>query len=477
MTKTNKITKNYFYNLAYQLFIMLVPIITAPYLARVLGPDKQGIASYVCSVSSIISTITMLGIFSYGNRQIAYERDNKEKMSQTFWEIMIIRIIMALIGSVVYFAVSFEMKEFRKYFYCYYLWLLAGYIDCTWVYVGLEDMKPAVVKNFFAKVFTVLGIFLFVKEQNDLKKYIFILSLSVLIANISAYTQLKKYILKPVFNINKLFFHVKGAFHLFLPYVATLIYLQVDKIMIGLITQMPSQISYYENAEKIVTIPLTFITVLSTVMMPRIANEYSKSNFNMVKKYLTKATEISLFLAFPMCLGIMMISSKFIPWYLGKDYTPVILAIIILAPIIISNSLEGIAGKQYFTATNQIKILMISYISTAIINIIINIALIPYYGFVGAAIATLISSYLCIIIQYYYLTKQIKMRGIFTLSIKYGLYSLVMAIISYMITKNLNPGIFTTSIQIFIGFTTYGIICLILKDKNLIQIIGKFNLT
>lgn len=469
----SKITKNYIYNLLYQLFILLVPVVTAPYLSRVLGANNQGVSSYVISISNLVGSITMLGTFTYGNRQIAYERDNKKKMSQTFWEIMMVRFVLGVIGSVVYFLLALKLTDYTRYLFLYYFWLLATYIDCTWVFVGVEDMKLAVIKNFIAKLLTVLGMFIFVKNSNDINKYLLLLGLSVLIANLSAYTQLRKYILKPYIDIYNIKKHILGSINLFLPYVATLLYLQVDKIMIEVFTNTTNQVSFYDNAEKIVTIPLAFITVISTVMMPRIANEYLKNNIANIEKYLIKVGRISLFLAFPMTIGIMSIASKFIPWYLGNEFLPVIIAIIFISPIIISNSLEGISGRQYFTATNQISILLKSYIFTAITNVVINLILIPKWGFIGSAIATLISSYICVLIQFYYLNKQISMRGLIPYSIRYLIYSLIMGAVVYLLSKNLQANPITTVIQIFSGGSIYLFLCFINKDIILKEVIDK----
>lgn len=469
----SKITKNYIYNLLYQLFVLLVPIVTAPYLARVLGANNQGISSYIISISNVIGSITTLGIFSYGSRQIAYERDNKRKMSKTFWEIMVVRFILAIIGSILYFIIALKSTDYTEYLFMYYFWLLATYVDCTWVFVGVEDMKFAVIKNFIAKLLTISGIFVFVKAPDDIEKYLLILGVSVLIANLSAYTQLRKYILKPNIDFNNIKKHILGSIKLFLPYVATLIYLQIDKIMIEVFTNTTNQVSFYDNAEKIVTIPLAFITVLSTVMMPRIANEYLKNNITNIKNYLIKAGRISLFLAFPMFVGIISIASKFIPWYLGDEFFPVIRGIVCISPMIISNSLEGISGRQYFTATNQIPILLRSYIFTAITNVIMNIILIPKLGFIGAAIATLISSYICVLIQFYYLNKQINVMELIPCSIRYLIYSLIMGAVVYLLSRNLKANPLTTVIQVLSGSSIYLFICFINKDLILRELINK----
>jgi len=469
----SKITKNYIYNLMYQFFVLMVPIITAPYLARTLGPGSQGISSYVVSISNIISTITLLGIFNYGNRQIAYERGNKDKMSQTFWEVMLLRLLLAIPGSIIYIGISFLLKDYTSYFLIYYIWMLGTYIDCTWIYVGVEDMRPAVIKNFIAKLITVLGIFIIIRNNNDINKYLFLLGTSVFIANLLGYIQLNKYVKRTTIKLKNLVIHLKGSVKLFLPTVATLIYMQVDKVMIEFFSGQVDQVAFYDNSEKIVTIPLTFITVLSTVMMPRIANEFINGNNDKVKTYLIKAGQISLYLAFPMTLGIISIASKFVPWYLGVDYKPVIYGIIIIAPIIICNSLEGISGRQYFTATNQIKILGNAYGITAIMNILINILLIPKYGFIGAAIATLLSSLTCISIQFSYLNKQISMKSLVPKAIKYFCFASIMYISVYLLSRNMNESPVTTIAQIIIGLVVYFTISAITRDNIFIEICSK----
>ena len=139
-----RITRNYLYNAAYQLLVILTPIITAPYLARVLGVDQLGIYGYVNSSGNIITTCALLGVFAYGNRQTAYVRDNRRELTETFWEIMFTRLLLGIIGTAVYVLYTVVNKEFRLFFILYYPYILAQFIDCTWVYVGLEDMKPAV---------------------------------------------------------------------------------------------------------------------------------------------------------------------------------------------------------------------------------------------------------------------------------------------------------------------------------------------
>lgn len=471
-----KIAQNYIYNLAYQLLVILTPIITAPYLTRVLGATNLGIYSYVNSSGSIITTLSLLGVYAYGNRQTAYVRDNKNELSQTFWELELVRLVLGTIGTVFYFLYMRINSSYSFYFLLFYPYILAQFLDCSWVYVGLEDMKPAVIKNFITKLINVIGIFLFVRNKNDVWVYIFMLAITTLIANVSIYTQLHKYISGPK-EIKKikpqiLLKHIKGSFYLFLPQAASLFYLQVDKAMIEWFTGNTAQISFYDQAEKIINIPLALITVLSSVMMPRVANEFRKKNYSMIAMLLSKAGRFSLLLAFPLMVGLFIISKQFIPWYLGTEYLPTAHAMMILAPIVLFNSLSSISGAQYFTATNQIRVLMKAYVSAAIINVVVNALLIPTYGYVGAAIATVASSFISVVVQYYYLLKQIKLDEFLKYSLIYAIGSFIMGWCIYGVTNQYCSRAIVTVVQILIGVLIYLIYLCAIKDSLFFELIN-----
>lgn len=459
-----RIARNYLYNVAYQILVLVAPIVTAPYLARVLGADNLGIYSYVNSSGNIITTITLLGIYAYGNRQTAYVRENKKTLTSTFWELEITRLILGSIGTVIYIGYSLLNKEYSIYFLIYYPYILAQFIDCSWIYVGLEDMKPTVMKNAVTKLVNIAGIFLFVKEKDDVWIYIMMLAVTTLVANISIYTQLSKYIGKPSADLRKIPQHIKGTVGLFLPQVASLFYLQVDKVMLAWMTGETNQVSFYDQAEKIVTIPLSLITVISTVMMPRIANEYKKHNQAVIDNLLSKAGRFALCMAIPMMFGIFSIAGDFIPWYLGSEFQPTAIAIMVLSPIVVLNSLAGISGNQYFTATNQISILMKAYVTAAVMNIAVNALLIPHIGYVGSAIATVLSSLSSVIIQYHFMLKQVKLKGLLKGMLKYLIGGLIMCAAVLYIGRLMPATIITTFAQVVAGLSIYFIYLVVTKD-------------
>lgn len=467
----DKFIKNYFYNVIYQLFILIIPLITVPYLSRILGASKLGIYSYINSFSSIVSTISLLGIYNYGSRQIAYVRDDKNEQTFVFWEIVVLRIIFCIIGSFIYFITI--KNSYYLYFVLYYPWMLSNYLDFSWFFVGQENMKITVIKNFIAKIIGVVGIFIFVKDKNDLDIYILLLSLSSLIANILIIPQLKGYIGNFKLRKNEMLKHLRGSILLFLPQIASLLYLQVDKVMIEIITSATDQLSFYDQAEKIVKIPMTLVTVISTVMMPRLANEFKKGNTQKIESYIIEGGIISLLLCIPMTFGIALIANKFVPWYLGKEYLPTITALIVICPIIISNTLTGISGSQYFVATNKNNILIKSNIIGAITNLVVNIICIPFLGYIGAAIGTVVASYIIVFYQFYYLNKCIKIKQLLIKSYKYLIYSIIMISFTYFLTIKMPFKPTTTILQIIIGIIIYIGQLVIFKDKYFIIIFDK----
>ncbi len=462
-----KIVKNYVYNVAYQILVLIVPIVTAPYLARVLGADNLGIYSYVNSSGNIITTIALLGIYSYGNRQIAYVREDKAKVNQTFWELELTHVFLGIIGTIIYFVYAVCNGDYSSYFFIYYPFILAQFIDCTWIYVGMEDMKLTVMKNFITKLVNVAGIFLFVKSKDDLWIYLLLLAVTTFIANVSVYTQLTRYVGKPSADIRLIPIHLKGSIGLFLPQMASLLYMQIDKVMLQWITGDASQVSFYDQAEKIVLIPLSIITVMSTVMMPRIANEYKKKNQKAIETLLLKGGRFALCLAMPMMFGMFSVARQFIPWYLGDEFRGSAYAIMILSPIVLLNTLVGISGEQYFTATNQIRILLKSYVTAAVVNVTVNAILIPHFGYIGSAAATVLSSLTSVVIQYYYLRQQVKIRVLGTYAAKYFAGAFLMAAGIWLVSRHRAAAVSTTAIQVCVGVLIYFSYLIVTRDDTI----------
>lgn len=460
----SKLIKNYVYNLIYQIFVIIVPLITMPYLARILHAENMGIYSYVTSCASIINTIGLLGFYNYGDRQVAYTRDDKIELNDTFNELMSIRCVLCVIATGVYIIWAFT-SEYTKYFLIYYPWLLTGFIDISWFFAGIEDMGPMVLKNFLIKLFNIICIFIFVHDEKDLWKYFALVALITLVANLSMYIQLYGKGIRFKVSFSNVKQHLFAASLLFLPQLASVFYLQVDKVMLRYISGSSSQVAFYDQAEKIVNIPFTVVTALSVVMMPRIANEFKNGNFDSIKEYVYKAARFAMMISIPILFGLVGIADNFIPWYLGDEYLPVIQAIWMISPIIITNTLNNIAGTQYLTAIDKTKILTISNVSAALVNILVNSILIPFWGFYGAAIATVLASSCCVVIQLVYMNKTVKIKPLLSQGKKYFLSACVMFVMIRILVYTLPTSIFYTALLIMVGIIIYFMMLGVLRDE------------
>lgn len=469
-----KIAKNYLYNVVYQLLVLIAPIITAPYLARVLGAEILGVTNYIVTIAGVFTTIGLFGTQNYAIREIAYARNDTIQCEKVFYEVFTLRLLLGVLTVIVYVA-FIAYTDYPQLMWIELMYVVAFFIDPCWFYIGMEDMGKVVARNLFAKIANIIGIFVLIKSRQDGAKYVMLLSSMTLLASLLALPPLKKYIkIRFVLvDLRKLLIHLKGSLQLFWPQMATLIYLSSDKIMLEYFVSA-SAVAYYDQAEKIVKIPLTFITVLSTIMMPRLANEFSHGRKEQVKNYLTKTTSFSLMLALPMMFGIALISNDLVPWYLGKEFIPVIVAIQALSPIVVLCSLVGISGDQYLVATKQTRILTVSYVVSAIVNVIINTLLIPIVGVPGAALGTLMAYGTSMIIQYKRVLTQYALGlQLLCTSVKYFLKVVPMIVVVGVLAKYLPAQWLSTCVQIFAGASVYFITLILTKDETLLFVLSK----
>lgn len=465
-----KLALNYIYSSFYQLILIIVPFITAPYLAKTLQPTATGINSYVSAVVQLFSSIGLLGINNYSIREVAYVRNDKDKLTKVFTELISLRFILFIITSIVYLIYA-VLSEYKIYFFIQFVAIFSAFLDISWLYMGLEEFRVTVTRSLIVKIINLASIFLFIKSPSDLGLFMFISTIYTVIGNGILYLGVKKKINKP--TLKKIDFkkHIKPMIKLFLPYAASLIYLQMDKIMIKELSSNISNVGFYEQAERLVKVPLALITALSSVMLPRVSNEYKNKNEENVKKYIQSSFVFSMYLSIPLMFGIFSISYTMIPWFFGAEYSGVTPIMMIICPIIIFISLSSVCGNQYLTAINDTKTLTKSYCIGAIFNLIFNLILIPILDSKGAAIGTVIAEATVFLIQFNIVKKITEKKELRKTFFKYLSCGLFMLIICTLIGINLEATVLTTILQIMIGITSYFGILLLIKDKLTYSII------
>ncbi len=470
MAKKN-IKLNYVYNLIYQVLILILPLITTPYLSRILGAENIGIYGFTLSISSYFILFGSLGISMYGQREIAYVQDDVVKRTKTFYEILFVRFITMFI-SMVLFALFFCIKgNFVVYYRLLLLELVANTLDISWFFQGMEEFKKTVSRNLVVKILSVVCIFAFVKEASDLYIYFIIYVLSLLIGNLSLWLYLPKFIKNCKLSDINMKRHLLPIISMFVPQIAIQIYTVLDKTMIGVILNDMVEVGYYEQAQKIVKIILSVVTAMGIVMVPRISNLYKKNDKKQISNYLSKIFNFVWFLASPLLFGLIAVSSKVVPWFFGIEFEKVIYLICILAFLIYAIGFNNVIGVQYLISTNNEKVFTKSVIFGAIINFILNIIFIKLFGAIGACISSVIAETSILIYQIVYISKNkdFEVKIIFNNCYKYIFAAIIMCFVTYLVGYRMQPVILTTVIQVIVGGLTYFILLIIFRDQFLLK--------
>ena len=463
------VKKNYIYNLTYQILIMIVPLITTPYLSRVLGAEAIGIYSYTLSITTYFILFGSLGVAMYGQREIAYVQDDKMKRSKIFYEILLMRFITLGISMIIFYF-TFAMKgQYSIYYRILTLELISNALDISWFFQGIEEFKKTVIRNTLVKIISVVCIFVFVKNVNDLYKYFITYVLSTFMGNISLWMYVPKYIEKIKIRELEIFRHFKPTIALFIPQVAVQIYTVLDKTMIGCIVNDKSEVGFYEQAQKIVKLLVTVATSLGTVMVPRMANTFASGNKEKLKEYMNKSFHFVLMIAFPLMFGMISIANKFVPVFYGDGYNKVIILINIIIPIVLAIGLSNVIGTQYLLPTKKQKGYTISVTAGAIVNFILNMIFIRLWKSVGASIATVIAEFVVTGVQFYSVRNEIKFIDVIKIMKNYIIASIIMFIISMIIGKFITNNIISILVQLVVSTIIYFIILFILKDEMILS--------
>jgi len=408
--KEKLMKKNFIYNILYQVLILILPLITIPYVSRILGADGVGTYSYTYSIVHYFMLIAMLGINNYGNRTIAKSRNNKEEMSKNFLGIYLLQILMSIFMIMIYLVYIFIFNSQYKYIAIIQtLYVISCIFDVNWFFFGIEKFKLTITRNTIIKILSLILIFLFVRRQSDVGIYTLILSGSTLLSNIFLFSFLRKHIKLKKINKKDVLKHIRPCIIMFLPVISVSIYKIMDKIMLGAISSIV-EVGYYENAEKIIQVPLTVITALGTVMLPRISNMISANQEEKVKKIITRSMKFVMFLTLPIIFGIISISQEFSVAFFGSEFEKSGILMQYLSITILFLAFGNVIRTQYLIPKERDKEYVISAILGAIINFIINIIFIPKYGAIAACLGTVMAELLVVSYQTFSIRKDLDIK-------------------------------------------------------------------
>ena len=473
MTKKKSLTKNYIYNASYQVLALITPLITTPYLSRVLEADGIGVYSFTTSIVSYFTMFGVLGTLSYGNREIAYLQEDRKTRSKVFWEVEFLSVITAALALVAYlFFVMFVAKEYHVFYIIQMISFLTIAFDVTWLLQAMEEFGKIVGRNLFFKVLSIIYVFTFVKTKEDLILHVVGNVVISFLIQASVWGYVPQYVDKPEWKKLNPFRHLKGVIALFIPTIAISIYTVLDKTMIGIFST-PHENGYYEQALNLSRTVLSLITALGAVMLPRLGYHYNRGEKEEVNNLMYQSYRFVWFLGIPLCFGLMGVAGNIVPWFYGDGFMKLTILLPVLSLIIPVVGLSNITGTQYLIITKRERLLTLSVAIGAGVNFLCNMILIPRYSAVGAAIASVFAEILITGIQFMFIRKEISVKRIIISAWKYLLAGGIMLGVLVLESQRLTPTIVNTGIMVVSGATVYFAVLLMLRDEFLLGYIKK----
>ncbi len=381
--------KNYIYNVIYRLSICILPLIVTPYVARVLGAEQVGVYSFSSTVACYFIMLGKLGLDNYGNRSIAACRDDTVKRSRVFLGIYTVQIATSLLSILVFLLLILTVfKENRLVYFMQLLYVVSVLFDVSWFFYGMEKFRITTIRSLIVRMLIIACVFIFVHSSEDLWIYTLIMSACFLLEQVQLFPFLFRYIRGVRLKREDITRHIGPNFVLFVPLIALSVYNWMDKIMLGVIVQSTAVVAFYTYAENIINLPKGVLSALDTVMLPRISYLVMNNRAEEGIRKMRNSIRFNSFVCCALCFGIAGVAPSFIPWFFGPEYIPTTVLTMELAMVMIPMSVANVIQTQYLIPFQLERIYVVAVSMGAVINVILNLAFIPFYGATGAVIAT-----------------------------------------------------------------------------------------
>lgn len=451
----SSIKKNFMYNVLYQLLLIILPLITTPYISRVLGSEGLGTYTYTYTIANYFMLVAMLGVKNYGNRSVAAVRDDKKMLTRVFWEIYGLQFMCSVLAMVVYLGYVLIVEiEYQIIALIQGIYVFSGLLDISWLFFGVEKFKITVTRNIVIRLIDLACVFIFVRTRGDLWKYALIMTLGTLCSQGYLWFYVRRLVGWYQPKLVELKKHIVPELILFIPIIAVSLYTMMDKVMLGQMSTM-SEVGYYEGAAKILNIPAGVITALGTVMLPRMSNLAARGKIKESGQYIYNSMIFAMFLASGMMFGIAGIAEDFVPIFLGEEYESCVLLIRVMAPTVPFVSWANVIRTQYLIPNHEDKSYIISVVLGAIANLAVNFSLIPSLGALGAIIGTVCAEGTVCVSQTLLVRKKLELTRYLKSTVMYFAFGAVMFLIICAIHRMIADTVSALVAEILVGGGAY----------------------
>lgn len=473
---------NFAYQATYQILLILIPLITTPYLSRTLQAQGVGTFSYSQAVASYFVMFAMLGMSTYGVREIAAAGDNSEQRSKTFWSAYFSQLITGLIACIAYvcYMLFFDPAGGLIIALVWGFYIISAPLDVSWLLFGVEEFRIPTLRSIITKLATLVVIFGFVHEPSDLWIYCLAISGSFFANQVLIWPFVHRYVdwIRPTWS--EVARHFKPNCVLFIPVIAISLYTSMDKILLGQLAGM-QQAGFFEYSEKLSKMPMAVVTALGTVMLPRMTAELSAGRRESALVLLEESVWAMLAMAMALAFGIAAIAPEFAPVFLGDEFASCDSIMIILAIIIPIISATNIIGRQYLVPTGRDSRYTASVCIGAIVNIGVNLTLIPTIGAMGAAIATVAAEASVLFVQAISVRSELPLYRYVKNALPFFVIGMIMAAVVRFAANYMNERLgltaFGLGLEILVGVVVFVVLsliwCLATKDSHFKKLVKK----
>ncbi len=468
---------NYILNLINTGTQMLFPLITFPYVCRVIEADGVGQINFFQSIISYISLFTCLGIPMYAIREIARDRSDVIQMNRTAMEILLLHSMLTLVGYAIVAILCLTIPQIQvniPLFLILSLTIFFTAIGCEWFYQGIEDFKYITIRGLIIKTVSVVLLFIFVKSKTDLLYYGCYTVFGVLGGNIFNFFRLRKYIHREniIFSELHITRHIKPVLKVFSFYVVTSIYLQLNTILLGFLKDALA-VGYFAAATKVVQMLLRLAACLGSVMMPRASHLIAENRENEFNHLIQKSYDFTLAISLPITIGLIFCASSLIMVLCGAKFDSSILPSQIIAPTILMVAISNVFGIQVLYPKGKINIVTLCCGIGAIADLILNLCLIPFFSYIGTSIAYLGAEIATTVSMYFIGRRYIPIIYFKKSHLTYVLGCVVMAFALYGVSLLQLSSLSTLVLQGCCGLLVYFIVLCVCKDEMLVQLLSK----
>ena len=401
MEKEISVKRNFIMNTILNASSFIFPLITFPYVSRVLLPVGTGKVAAATSLIAYFAMVAQLGIPTYGIRACAKVRDDKEKLSKTVQELFLINLIMSAAVYVVFFVALFNMKQLSDERVLYVICsttIVFNLLGMEWLYRGLEQYSYITVRSLLFKFIALILVFILIHDQGDYLFYGVTTIFAAAGSNVMNFINVRKYISLRKYGRYNFKQHIKPVVIFFAMSIATTVYTNLDTVMLKFI-QGDAEVGYYNAAVKVKTIVVSLVTSVAAVLLPRVSYYVEQKKFKEFRDITAKAFNLVILMALPLVVYFIFYAREAIIFLSGSAYEPSILPMQIIMPTVFLIGVSNITGLQILVPLGKEHVVLISEIIGAGVNLILNALLIPEYGSIGAAFGTLVAEVVVLIVQ------------------------------------------------------------------------------